>query len=448
MNHKISTRQKTIRKSFSFKGTGLHTGKVCEVTVSPAPEKSGIRFYRKDLEAEIKLSPFGVTSTARGTTLTGEKDSKIHTVEHFLAAVSGFQINNLKVEMTGEEMPIMDGSASFFCESFREVGIVEQSASVDPLVITETFELHFGDVFLKAEPADGFFVDVTISFPYPGLEHQHFSIKLENNNFENEIAPARTFCFEEEIAHLKSQGLIRGGSLDCALVVGKNGVLNGPLRFEDEFVRHKTMDLLGDLTLLNRAIVGKITVKKAGHRYHVELAKALDNKFGSKIHHLGENIKSKESGPNMIDIVEIQKRLPHRYPFLLVDRILELEPNKRIVGLKNVTVNEPFFQGHFPGHPVMPGVLIIEAIAQVGGIAVLSMNQGDQNKLLYMAGLENVRFRKPVKPGDQLRIEVDVVAIRSKICKVSGKAWVDGKVVAEADITCGLVDRDAASDNI
>ena len=150
----------------------------------------------------------------------------------------------------------------------------------------------------------------------------------------------------------------------------------------------------------------------------------------------------------MLDIVEIQKRLPHRYPFLLVDRILELEPNKRIVGLKNVTVNEPFFQGHFPGHPVMPGVLIIEAIAQVGGIAVLSMNQGDQNKLLYMAGLENVRFRKPVKPGDQLRIEVDVVAIRSKICKVSGKAWVDGKVVAEADITCGLVDRDAASDNI
>ena len=183
----------------------------------------------------------------------------------------------------------------FFCESFRRVGIVEQNASVDPLVITETFELHFGDVFLKAEPADGFFVDVTISFPYRGLEHQHFSIKLENNNFENEIAPARTFCFEEEIAHLKSQGLIRGGSLDCALVVGKNGVLNGPLRFEDEFVRHKTMDLLGDLTLLNRTIVGKITVKKAGHRYHVELAKALDNKFGSKFQRVGENVNSKES---------------------------------------------------------------------------------------------------------------------------------------------------------
>lgn len=447
MTPKIPARQKTIQKSFSFRGRGLHTGMECEVKVSAAPADSGIRFFRTDLNAEIKLSPFQVTSTARGTTLTGEKGAKIHTVEHFLAAVRGFQISNLRVEMNGEEMPIMDGSALAFCDALRGAGIVEQEAAVHPLVITEPVELTFGDVSLRAEPADGFFVDVAISFPYPGLENQRFSLALENGNFEREVAPARTFCFEEEIAHLQSQGLIKGGGLDCALVVGKGGVLNGPLRFADEFVRHKTMDLLGDLALLNRALVGKITVKKAGHRYHVELAKALEKKFGAPGPAGASNQKSKEPGQVMLDIIEIQKRLPHRYPFLLVDRILELEPNKRVVGLKNVTANEPFFQGHFPSHPVMPGVLIIEAIAQVGGIALLSMNKGDHNKILYMAGLENVRFRKPVKPGDQLRIEVDVVAIRSKICKVKGKALVEGKVVAEADITCGLVDRDAPTED-
>jgi beta-hydroxyacyl-ACP dehydratase FabZ len=199
------------------------------------------------------------------------------------------------------------------------------------------------------------------------------------------------------------------------------------------------MDLLGDLTLLNRPLMGKITVQKAGHRYHVELAKALEEKFGNKRPTAGPSNQKK--GETMLDIVEIQKLLPHRYPFLLVDRILELEPGKRAVGLKNVSMNETFFQGHFPGHPVMPGVLILEALAQVGGVAVLSARDGDNNKIQYLAGINEARFRRPVKPGDQLRLEVDVVLVRTKICKLSAKAWVDGKVVTQALITCALVDK-------
>ncbi|HET9869663.1 MAG TPA: UDP-3-O-acyl-N-acetylglucosamine deacetylase, partial [bacterium] len=245
-------KQRTLKKAFQFEGKGLHTGALCRVTVSPAPAGSGIRFFRQDLGAEIPLSPFGVTGTARGTTLTGEKDAKIHTIEHFLAAVRGFALDNLRVEMTGEEMPILDGSAVPFCEAIRGAGWVEQEADADPLVVTEVLELSFGDVRLKAEPADRLELDVTISFPFPGLEHQNLKFGLDAGSFERELAPARTFCFEKEVEALRQQGLIKGGGLDCALVMGEKGVLNGPLRFDDEFVRHKTLDLLGDLTLLNR----------------------------------------------------------------------------------------------------------------------------------------------------------------------------------------------------
>jgi len=219
-------------------------------------------------------------------------------------------------------------------------------------------------------------------------------------------------------------------------VIGKKGIVNGPFRFEDEIVRHKTMDLLGDLTLLNRPLLAKITVKKAGHRYHVELAKAILKKFGNQ----DSKIKNSSRGKTMLDIIQIQRMLPHRYPFLLVDKILELEPNKRVVGIKNVTVNEPFFQGHFPGHPIMPGVLVLEAMAQVGGTTFLC-DKSNEGKILYLAGVDKARFRKPIVPGDQIRFEVDVIFVRSKIGKIAGKAIVDGKVAVEAELTCAIVDR-------
>ncbi len=427
---------RTIARAFEFEGAGLHTGVNCKVKVSPLPEGSGIQFFRSDLDARITVSPESVSGTARGTTLSGEKNASIHTIEHFLATVSGFGINNLKVEMSAEEMPILDGSAVKFCHMFERAGLVEQKGTIEPIRVTESIELSFGDVYLKAEPSDQLELHVTTSFPYPGLENQNRIFKLETGSFEKDLSAARTFCFEEEIEYLRKQGLIKGGNLDCAMVIGKTGIMNGPFRFEDEVVRHKTLDLLGDLTLLNRPLLGKITVKKAGHRYHVELAKAILKKFG----HEGSPNNSIR-GTAMFDIVQIQGMLPHRYPFLLVDRILELEPGKRVVGIKNVTINEPFFQGHFPGHPIMPGVLILEAMAQVGGTTFLSdpINQG---KILYLAGVDNARFRKPIVPGDQIRFEVDVVFVRAKIGKIAGKAIVDGQVAVEAELTCAIVDRD------
>lgn len=436
-NDKGIRSQRTIQKQFSFQGVGLHTGKVGRVKVSPLPTGSGIRFYRSDLNAEIPLSPHGVTATARGTTLTGEKNASIHTVEHFLAAAHGMGMDNLRVEMDSEEMPIMDGSSANFCRMFQEAGAVEQGSPVAPLKVTSTMEMSFGDTYLKVEPAEGLYLDVTTSFPYPGLENQQKAFHLRAGSFEEELASARTFCFEEEVQQLRAQGLIKGGDLNCALVIGKKGVLNGPFRFEDEIVRHKTLDLLGDLTLLNRPLWAKVTVKKAGHRSHVEMAKAILEKFGTA----AEKSKINPRGDSMLDILQIQKILPHRYPFLLVDRILELEPNKRVIGIKNVTINEPFFQGHFPGYPIMPGVLVIEAMAQVGGVLFLSENES-KGKNLFLAGVENARFRKPIVPGDQIRFEVEVVFRRSTIGKVAAKAYVDGQVAVEAEMTCAIVDQD------
>lgn len=428
--------QKTVAHPFVFEGNGLHTGKRCTVRVSPLPEDSGLKFFRSDLKAEIPVTPEAVSSTKRGTALTGEKNAVIHTIEHFLATVHGLGITNLKVEMDSEEMPIMDGSAAPFCKMFKEAGIEQQEKTIEPLRITAPIELNFGETLLKAEPAQGLQLNVATSFPYPGLENQKRTFNLPGQSFESELASARTFCFEDEVEELRRQGLIKGGNLECAIVLGKKGVLNGPFRYEDEIVRHKTLDLLGDLTLLNRPLWAKVTVKKAGHRYHVELAKAILKQAGNG----GWKLKPNLGEGAMLDITEIQKILPHRYPFLLVDRILEAVPNKRVVAIKNVTINEPFFQGHFPGNPIMPGVLVIEAMAQASGGALLT-EDGGKGKGLYLAGIENARFRRPIRPGDQIRFEVDVILRRSNIAKVRGKAIVDGQVAVEADITSAIVDQ-------
>jgi UDP-3-O-[3-hydroxymyristoyl] N-acetylglucosamine deacetylase / 3-hydroxyacyl-[acyl-carrier-protein] dehydratase len=431
-------RQKTVGRAFVFEGFGLHTGKTCHVKVSPLPKNSGLKFFRSDLGAEIPVTPEAVSSTQRGTALSGEKNAVIYTVEHFLAAVQGLGITNLKVEMDSEEMPIMDGSATPFCQLLKGAGIVAQESTLEPLRVTAPIELNFGDIFLKAEPAEGLQLEVTTSFPYPGLENQKKTFRLTDQSFEEELASARTFCFEEEVEQLRRQGLIKGGNLDCAIVMGKGGILNGPFRYDDEIVRHKTLDLLGDLTLLNRPLWAKVTVKKAGHRYHVELAKAILKQAGNG----SRKTKTELKEGVMLDIYEIQKLLPHRYPFLLVDRILEVDANKRAVGIKNVTVNEPFFQGHFPGHPIMPGVLILEAMAQVGGIALLIDNNGSTGKVMYLAAIDDARFRRPVLPGDQVRFEIEILSNRGKIAKFIGKALVDGQLAAEAEITCALVEKE------
>jgi UDP-3-O-[3-hydroxymyristoyl] N-acetylglucosamine deacetylase/3-hydroxyacyl-[acyl-carrier-protein] dehydratase len=369
--------------------------------------------------------------------LSGEKGASVCTVEHLLAAVKGLFLDNLVIEIDSEEIPIMDGSATPFYQALESSSPVEQDKPVIPIRVTEPMEISFGEVLVRAEPSNRLELHCHVSFPSPGLENQYFQFILEEGSFKRELSQARTFCFEQEVEMLRKQGLIKGGDLNCAVVIGKGGILNPPLRFENEIVRHKTLDLLGDLALLNRPLLGKITVRKAGHRYHVELAKAILEKFGN-----GKNQPVAHEGEsNMIDILGIQKALPHRYPFLLIDRVLELN-EKKVVAIKNVTINEAFFQGHFPGHPIMPGVLVIEAMAQAGGMIFL--HGGDGKKMLYLAGVDKAKFRKPVLPGDQIRFEVEVVVLKAKVGKIAGKAIIDGKVAVQAELTCAIIDRDEA----
>lgn len=427
--------QRTLTDPAVFEGVGLHTGKTCRVTAKPLPPDSGIKFFRSDVGAEVAVDPCNVSDTSRGTTLSGEKGAKIHTIEHFMAAVAGLGLTNLLVEVSGEEMPILDGSSRPFVVGFKSVGVVDQGKSVVPFRPKTSIVIEENGTLMRVEPADRLILDVVSSFPVPGLENQTMHFEWKDGAFEKELEGARTFCMETEVEMLRQQGLIKGASLECGLVYGPEGIVNGPARYENEVARHKTLDLLGDLALLNRPIEAHVTVVKGGHKYHVKLAKAIQ-----------EQMKKQTYGGDMLDINEIQKILPHRHPFLLVDRILELEPQKRAVGLKNVSINEAFFQGHFPGAPLMPGVLILEAMAQVGGVAFL--HGAPPGSLVLFAAADNVRWRKPVVPGDQLRMDVELTLVRTRLIKAHGVATVDGVVVAEADITCmrGEIPTPAASE--
>ncbi len=416
--------QRTLAAPAVFEGVGLHTGQHCRVTASPAPVDTGIRFVRSDVNAEVRLDPRNVSGTARGTTLMGEKDAKLHTIEHFLAAAAGLGLTNLRVEVTGEEMPILDGSARPFVEGFRKAGILDQAKPIRPFRVKTPIVIEEGATRMRVEPCDRLMLEVVVSFPKGGVERQAQTFEWSEGAFERELEGARTFCLDTEVEMLRQQGLIKGATLDCGLVYGPQGVQNGPLRYENEIARHKTLDLLGDLALLDRPLEARVIVEKGGHKYHVMLAKAIQEQM------MAEQL----TGGVMLDVNEIQRILPHRQPFLLVDRILELEPQKKAVGIKNVTINEDFFRGHFPGAPIMPGVLILEAMAQVGGVAFL--HGAPKGSLVLFGAADNVRWRKPVVPGDQLRLEVELTQVRSRLIKARGVAMVDGAVVAEADITC------------
>ena len=430
----MNRRQRTLAREAVFEGVGLHTGSLCRVTVKPAAEGTGIRFFRSDQGVEVPTAPEAVSGTARGTTLSGPNGACLHTVEHFLAAVAGLGLDNLVVQADAEEMPILDGSALPFVKGLKAAGVVEQSRDVEPLCLSRIVVIEEKGIHLKAEPCDRLVLDVTTSFPRPGLERQRVVFEWAEGAFERELAPARTFCMEEEIAPLKDAGLIQGATLDCGIVMGQNGPTHGPLKWPDELSRHKALDLLGDLTLLNRPLKARVTVEKAGHRTHVMLARAIR-----------EAAVKTQPGATMLDINGIMKILPHRYPFLMVDRILEVEAQKRAVGLKNVTMNEAYFQGHFPGAPLMPGVLQLEAMAQVGGVAFLYGQP--PGSLVLFAAAENARWRKPVVPGDQMRVEVELVQVRQRLIMAHGRVLVDGAVVSEADITCMRSDAQASTQN-
>jgi UDP-3-O-[3-hydroxymyristoyl] N-acetylglucosamine deacetylase/3-hydroxyacyl-[acyl-carrier-protein] dehydratase len=437
--------QRTIAKPISYQGVGLHTGGTCKVEFRPAPPGSGIRFVRLDLPGhpEIPVNPRYARADMdqMRRTILKNGQAEVHTVEHILAAAAGLGIDNLVIALDAQEPPEPpDGSATPYVRLFQEAGLVDQPAARRYFRVTEPVRHEENGVILVALPHDGLRVTFTIEYLNAWRGTQYATYDIDPEVFVKEIAPARTFVLERDVELLRSKGMIQGGTLQNAVVVRPDGILNRePLRFEDEFVRHKILDFLGDLSLLGRPARGHFLSVKSGHASNVRFVQRLaaSEEPGSL---LGPGSTNGSGGPIQLDINAIQRIMPHRYPFLLVDRILSLDA-QRVVGIKNVTINEPFFNGHFPGHPIMPAVLIIEAMAQCGGVLLLNSVDRPKERLVYFMGIDNAKFRKPVRPGDQLRFELTLLRLKSRICKMEGKAYVDGDLVAEAELLSSIVDR-------
>jgi len=460
--------QLTLKQSVSYAGIGLHSGNRVQLTLLPAPPNTGLRFRRVDLEGrpELEAKVDLVTDTQRSTTL-GRGAVKIHTVEHILAALAGVGITNAFVELDANEPPIADGSAREFARIIREAGVVAQPDTYEPYRVSTPLEITVGETHMAIMPYDGFKISCT-SADKGGRFTQFFSLEITPESWEKELSHARTFCFFEEIDFLIRNGLIKGGSLENAIVIRDDAVLtNEPLRYREEFVRHKILDIIGDLTLVGTPIRGHVIATKPSHQANTELAKAIIAQQRKPIE-AARTFSPPPSPPTpppvratptpaatttapetphapvvldgtTLDTIGVMKILPHRPPFLMVHRVVAIEGNK-ITALKNLTIGEPFFDGHFPGHPIMPGVLQLEAIAQVAGI--LMMRQAENiGKLAYFMSAEDVRWRRPVRPGDTMLIAVEMTKNRGKIGKAKGVCSVDGEVVSEANVTFMLIDR-------
>ena len=420
--------RRTLARPASVSGTGLHLGVPCTLEFRPAPPGSGIVFERRDLDnaAPIPALVSRAVLTERRTQL-GEDPNAVHTVEHVLAAVQALEIDDLVISLDGPEPPIMDGSAGPFFKALQSAGLRSHPGCARTGRLMAPIRVTDGESVYVAEPADALELEVSIEFPHPLIGHQRYALALTAESFAKELSWARTFGFVREVEPLRARGLIKGASTANAVVLDDQGVLDNELRSPDEFVRHKMMDCVGDLALAGVRFKARIVAHKPSHRGTVLFVRALQASLAQESQVLG--------------IEEIMKVLPHRYPFLLVDRILEIEPRKRVVGIKNVTINEPFFQGHFPGHPIMPGVLIVEAMAQVGGMLLLGSMPDPESKVVYFTSLNNVKWRRPVRPGDQLRFELDLLQVRGTMCKMQGVAKVDGEVVCEAEMSAMVRDR-------
>ncbi len=439
----LSKAQTTLGEAFAAAGKGLHTGQTANVKVCPAPANTGYIFKRVDLPGspEVPARLELVSATARGTVVT-QGAASVATIEHLLGSLYGMGVDNALIEIDGPEVPILDGSGATWTQGIAKAGVVDLDAVRQYLDVNAEFSYEEGAKSLDAKPAQRLEVLYRIDYHHPALGQQELHLILDPGAFAESVAPARTFCFENEVQALRDAGLIKGGDLDCALVLGAQGVLNPPLRFPDEFVRHKTLDFLGDLALAGRRVRGAFVVERAGHAFHVQAMKALLARFGGEsASSLGSAVVSDPSKPVLMDIEAIKKLLPHRPPILLVDRVTGLELMKNIVAEKDIRADEPVLAGHFPGHPIYPGVYIIEGMAQAGGLLVMKSLPETAGKLTYFMGIDNARFRRPVSPGDTLRYEVEAERMKGKVSRLKGKAYVGSELAAEADLMCMIVDE-------
>lgn len=464
LNHK----QQTIKKSVTLSGVGLHTGVQTNMTFLPAKPNHGIKFQRTDLPGSpiIDADCDRVVDVSRGTTIE-QSGARVSTIEHTLAALVGLEIDNVLIQLDGPEAPIMDGSSIQFVNILKEAETEEQNALRDFYEVQDSifYREAARNVEIAALPLDDYRVTVMIDYNSPVLGSQHASI-TNIRQFEKEIASCRTFCFLHELEMLYKHNLIKGGDLNNAIVivdrvvenheleniakmlgkpkveVKKEGILNNiELRYNNEPARHKLLDIIGDLALAGRPLKAQILAARPGHAANVAFARKLkklmqeDDKKGRP--------KYNPSLPPVMDINKITSTLPHRYPFLLIDKVIYLD-NETVACVKNVTYNEPFFQGHFPGNPVMPGVLQVEAMVQTGGILVLNTVPDPENYWTYFLGIENFRFRKMVLPGDTLVIQCDLIApIKRGIAKMYGRAYVGNSLVCEGSMTASIVRKDS-----
>jgi UDP-3-O-[3-hydroxymyristoyl] N-acetylglucosamine deacetylase/3-hydroxyacyl-[acyl-carrier-protein] dehydratase len=434
-------RQHTIAKPVSIEGLGLFTGQPCKLTFRPAAANAGIEFVRTDLTPAVTI-PVNIAHVDAKSHRTGlaVEGAAVETVEHVLSAVSGLGIDNLTIELTAGEPPSTDGSPKCFADAMISARVVELDADVKPFIINEPVALSDGDAMITALPGPLDSLEILYNLDYPDMPSvgkQVGRFVLGKDDYESQIASARTFAMMQEAQAMQAAGLCTHLTPADILVMAPEGPIDNALRFDDEHVRHKIADLIGDLMLMGRPICGRVIAHRSGHDLNQKLVAALCDAQAHRPPIAGE------SGQPMMDIRQVMRLLPHRYPFLMVDRIVAMDGDREITGVKNVTINEPFFQGHYPGQPIMPGVLIIEALAQISGI-LLSRRLEHTGKVAVLLSLDRVKMRRPVRPGDQLILRAEALHIRPRTGHCKCQALVDGQTAAEAEVKFMLVDADSA----
>lgn len=445
--------QRTLNAKVEIEGVGLHSGKKTKIVLNPASEDHGIVFLRKDVESAkpIKLGRADIINFEKSQRMTClELDGvQIFVTEHLLSSLYGMGIDNVLIEVFGEEIPGLDGSSVGFVQEIEKVGIKEQPKPKEYFSLDQTVCVKDGDSMLVASPCDEFKVSYLLDLDSHGLAKQYKDFTISDNIYKTEIAPARTFCFEPESEKLLKLGFGKGANHDNTLIINSKGEpLKNKLRFPDELVRHKIGDIVGDISVLGKPIKASVMGIKSGHKLNMQLVKKLvelakqNNEYTSNKKYFFDEIRDILSGVKpgkVLENIQIQNILPHRSPFLLVDRLVVLEEDKHAVGIKNVTFNENFFTGHFPSRPIMPGVLILEAMAQTAGILILH-KQENSGKIAYFMSIDNVKFRKTILPGDQVMMDIVVLKLRSKFGQVQTNAYVNDQLVCEAEMKFGLVE--------